>query len=72
MGLNVKLVFKPSLNVVYCSTAAIVVNVVQHCSGQIWPKLRVWAEILPAPPIGGALKNRTGPSTLVIDIVFIG
>ena len=57
MGLNVKLVFKPSLNVVYCSTAAIVVNVVQHCSGQIWPKLGFWAEILPAPPIGGAQEG---------------
>ena len=54
MGLNVKLVFKPFLNVVYCSTDAIVVNVVQHCSGQIWPKLGVLAKISPAPPTGGA------------------
>ena len=66
---NVKLVFKPSLNVVYCSAAAIVVNVVQHCSGQIWPKLGFWAEILQAPPIGGAKKSKKRPSTLVVAFI---
>ena len=71
MGLNVKLVFKLSLNVVYCSTAAIVVNVVQHCSGQIWPKFGVRAEIcekMPAPPFG-AKRSRKRPSTLLIAFV---
>ena len=54
MDLNVRLVFKSSLNVVYCSPGLIVVNVVNTVQAQKCPKLAYLGEIFARDAYGGA------------------
>ena len=69
MGLNIGIVFPPSLNIVYCWPDLIVVNVVQHCSGPNASKKAYVGKISLAPPMA-AHKNQQ-KFKVIFHILFI-
>ena len=58
LGLNVKLVFKPTLNIVQVFKHATVVNVVQHCSSPNSGKNGVFRQNKSRAAFGGAIAQK--------------